>query len=121
MFTYELQQRLTKAQSDIIAVSSHPGVSKTNLFYNLPKHVQLLTSPLIPFLTHPPKKAALSMLYACLGDDINSGDYIGPIGFRDMIGSPGKVNPEPHALNKVVAKRLWEVSEKLTGKKFDIN
>ena len=120
MFAYELQRRLDKTNSSVIAVSSHPGVSKTNLFYNLPKYVQVLTSPLIPLLTHPPKKAALSMLYAVLGEDIKGGDYLGPTGFRDMIGNPGKVYPEPHAKDKAIAKRLWEVSEKLTGKKFDV-
>jgi NAD(P)-dependent dehydrogenase (short-subunit alcohol dehydrogenase family) len=120
MFAFELQRRLSKADSKVIAASSHPGVSKTNLFYNLPKLVQILTSPLVPFLTHPPKKAVKSMLYALLGDDINGGDYIGPTGFRDMIGNPGKVQPEPHSLDEIVARKLWELSEKLTGQKFDI-
>lgn len=121
VFAYELKRRLNKSGSKIIAVSSHPGVSKTNLFYNLPKLVQILTSPLVPFLTHSPKKAVLPMLYAALGGDIKSGDYIGPTGFRDMIGKPGKVQPEPNALDKVIAKRLWEVLEKLTGEKFNIS
>jgi NAD(P)-dependent dehydrogenase (short-subunit alcohol dehydrogenase family) len=120
MFAYELQRRLEKASSKVLAVSAHPGVSKTNLFYNLPMLLQIITSPLVPFLTHPPKEAALSMLYAVLGNDIKSGDYIGPTGFRDMIGQPGKIKPEPQALDKAVAKRLWEVSEKLTGEKFEI-
>jgi len=121
IFAYELQRRLDQAGSHVIAISSHPGVSKTNLFYNLPKFVQILTTPLLPFLTHSPKKAALPMLYAVLDDDVTGGDYFGPTGFKGMIGKPGKVNPEPHALDKAIAKRLWAVSEKLTGEKFDIN
>tara|TARA_B100000809_G_scaffold39367_1_gene34460 strand:- start:7785 stop:8699 length:915 start_codon:yes stop_codon:yes gene_type:complete len=120
IFAYELQRRLTEAGSNVIALSSHPGVSKTNLFYNLPKLIQLLTSPLVPFFTHSQKKAALPMLYAVLGKDVKGADYMGPTGFRDMIGNPGKVNPEPHAKDKPIAKRLWEVSEKLTGQKFDL-
>jgi NAD(P)-dependent dehydrogenase (short-subunit alcohol dehydrogenase family) len=120
MFAYELQRRLSKADSKVIAVSAHPGVSKTNLFYNLPRIVQVLTTPLIPFFTHSPKKAALPMLYAVLGEDIKGGDYIGPTGFRDMIGKPGKAKSLPHAHDLVVAKRLWEVSEKLTGEIFTI-
>lgn len=120
MFAYELQRRLTKSGSSVIAVSAHPGVSKTNLFYNLPKVLQIITAPLVPFLTHPPKKAVLPMLYAVLGKDVKGGDYFGPTGFKGMIGTPGKVTPEPHALDEDVAKRLWEVSEKLTGEKFEI-
>lgn len=120
MFTYELQRRLDKSGSKIITVSSHPGISKTNLFYNLPKLIQILTAPLVPFLTHPPKKAVLPMLYAVLGDDVKGGDYFGPTGYKGMIGKPGKVEPKPHAYDKAVAKRLWEVSEELTGEKFEI-
>lgn len=120
MFAYELQRRLDIAGSKVIAVSAHPGVSKTNLFYNLPKLIQILTAPLVPFLTHPPKKAALPMLYAVLGKDVKGGNYYGPTGYKGMIGTPGKVEPKPHAYDTTVAKRLWEVSEKLTGEKFDI-
>jgi len=120
IFSYELQRRLESAGSNIIAVSTHPGVSKTNLFYNLPKILQLIATPFIPLLTHSPKKAALPMLYAALGNDVKGGDYYGPIGFKGMIGEPGKVKPKPHALDKAISKRLWEVSEKLTGQKFDI-
>ena len=120
MFAYELQRRLDKAESSVIAISSHPGVSKTNLFYNLPKVLQIIATPFIPFLTHPPKKAALPILYAALGFDVKGGDYFGPTGFRGMVGEPGKVNPEPHALDLDIAKKLWEVSEKLTNQEFKI-
>jgi len=120
MFAYELQRKLDHAGSKVIAISAHPGVSKTNLFYNLPKLLQIITAPLVPFLTHPPKKAALPMLNAVLGNDVKGGDYYGPTGFKGMIGIPGKVTPKPQALDKAVAKRLWEVSEKLTGEKFEV-
>jgi len=121
MFAYELQRRLEKANSSVIAVCAHPGVSKTNLFYNLPKFLQLISLPFVPFLTHPPKRAALPMLYAALRKDVNGGDYFGPLGYRDMFGEPGKITSEPQSYDKEVSKRLWEVSEKLTGKSFDIN
>lgn len=118
MFAFELHRRLSNSDSNVIAVSSHPGVSNTNLFSHIPKLFQILMIPLLPFFAHPPKKAALPMLYAALGKDINSGDYLGPIGYKNMKGKPGKTKPEPHALDKDVAKKLWEVSEKLTGEKF---
>ena len=120
MFAYELQRRLNKAGSKVIAISTHPGVSKTNLFSNLPKLIQVLMTPFLPFFTHPPEKAALPMLYAALGDDVNGADYFGPTGFNGMKGKPGKLNSKAHSYDKDVAKRLCEVSEKLTGEKFEI-
>jgi NAD(P)-dependent dehydrogenase (short-subunit alcohol dehydrogenase family) len=120
MFAYELHDRIEKAGSNVIAVSTHPGVSKTNLFQNLPKFVSIIMTPFLPLFTHPPQKAALPMLYAALGDDVNSGEYFGPTSFRGMKGKPGKVKSKPHSHDKDVAKKLWETSEKLIGEKFTI-
>ena len=120
MFAYELQRKIDKAGSNVIAVSAHPGVSKTNLFNNLPLFIQIIGTPFIPFLTHPPKQAALPMLYAALGEDIKGGDYLGPVGYKGMKGSPGKVKAKPHAYDTTIAEKLWKVSEKLTKEKFTL-
>ncbi len=120
MFAYELQRRLEKAGSNTIAISTHPGVSETNLFNNIPKFIQVLWRPFLPFFTHPPKKAALSMIYGVLGDNVKGGEYIGPTGFYGMKGEPGKVKSKPHSYDKDVAKKLWEVSEELTGQRFSL-
>ena len=120
MFAFELQRRLSKAGSQVIAVSAHPGVSKTNLFFNLPKLLQLIAFPLLPFFTHPPKKAAAPMLSAVLDKNVKGGDYFGPLGYKGLTGKPGKVEAQAHAYDQAVSKRLWEVSEKLTGQPFEI-
>ena len=118
LFAYELKRRLEKAGSNVIAVSSHPGVSKTNLFTNIPKSAKLLMAPLLPIFTHPPKYAALPTLYAALGPDVKSGDYFGPNGFKGLKGKPGKVKSKLHSYDEAVAAKLWEISETLTGGKF---
>tara|TARA_R110000737_G_scaffold352064_1_gene396507 strand:+ start:62100 stop:63008 length:909 start_codon:yes stop_codon:yes gene_type:complete len=118
LFAYELKRRLEKAGSSVIAVSSHPGVSKTNLFTNFPVIAQILMLPLLPIFTHLTKYAALPTLYAALGPDVKSGDYYGPTGFKGMKGKPGKVVSKPHSYDEKVASELWNISEKLTGEKF---
>ncbi len=118
LFAYELKRRLEKAGSNVIAVSSHPGVSKTNLFTNIPTLAQILMAPLLPIFTHLPKYAALPTLYAALGPDVKSGDYFGPTGFNGMKGKPGKVKSKPHSYDEKMASELWDISEKLTGEKF---
>ena len=118
LFAYELKRRLEKAGSNVIAVSSHPGVSKTNLFTNIPTLAQILMAPFLPIFTHLPKYAALPTLYAALGPDVKSGDYFGPTGFNGMKGKPGKVKSKPHSYDEKTASELWDISEKLIGEKF---
>lgn len=118
MFAYELHRRLQNANSNVIALSVHPGVSKTNLFNNMPKFLQFVLSPFWRMLTHSPEEAAKPMLYAALMEDVNGGEYYGPSGFMGMKGDPKKVKSKPQSYDKEVAKKLWEVSEELTKQKF---
>jgi len=106
---------LAAHQSGTIAVSAHPGVSDTELGRYIPKLFYTVFMPVFSFFTHPPKDGALPTLMAALDEDVKGGDYFGPTGFNGMKGKPGKVKALPHAYDKEVAKKLWEVSEKLTG------
>jgi len=118
LFAYELQRRLEKAGSSVIAVSAHPGVSNTNLGQNFPKIARILAAPILPFFTHSPAKAALPILMAAIDLNVKGGEYFGPTGYKGMKGKPGKVESRPHSHDKDVAIKLWEVSETLTGMKF---
>ncbi len=120
MFTFELARRIDENKRSVIAVSSHPGVSNTNLSQFIPNWIMTLSSPLLPFFTHQPDKAAQPSLMAALDSHVSNGDYYGPTGFNEMKGDPGKAKVAPQAHDKEVAKRLWEVSEKLTGSKFNL-
>jgi len=114
MFAYELDRRLKKSGSHIISVAAHPGVSNTDLGRHVAKWLYALLTPIFSLMTHSPDKAALPSLYAALGEDINGGDYTGPTGFNEMKGKPGKVKSTPLSHQQDIAKKLWEVSEKLT-------
>ena len=43
------------------------------------------------------------------------GRFYGPDGFGEMRGFPTEVQPIASATNEETARRLWEVSEELTG------
>ena len=120
MFAYELQRRLEKAGSNVIAVSAHPGVSNTNLGQYIPKLLYNLFLPVTLLFLHSPEKAALPSLMAAMDENVKGGEYFGPTGFNGMKGEPGKVKSLPHSYDKEVAKKLWEISEKLTHSKFNI-
>ena len=120
MFAYELQRRLDKTKSTTIAVAAHPGGSTTNLWQHIPAFIFTLFKPLmLPFM-HSPKKGALPILYAAIGTDVKGGEYFGPTGFNEFVGKPGKVKSKPQSYDQNVAKKLWEVSEKMLGIKFEI-
>ncbi len=115
MFAFELDRQLKAHGYKTLSVAAHPGVSSTNLSRYIPGWLMTLASPLFKSMSQLPVDGAQPQLYAALGEDINGGDFTGPDGSREMKGKPVKVSAMPHALDKSVAKKLWDVSVELTG------
>ncbi len=63
---------------------------------------------------------ALPTEYAATMPEVHGGEYIGPDGFKEFKGYPTVVQPRPQALDEATAKRLWEVSEQLTGVTYPV-
>ena len=61
---------------------------------------------------------ALPSLYAATSSDMRGGDYVGPSGFGELWGAPQKVTSNAHSHDVEVARRLWEMSESLTGVRY---
>lgn len=120
MFAYELDRKLREAGSEVLSLASHPGVSATNLFNNMPSLATKIIMPLSKPLLNTPKNAALPSLMAALDASVKSGDYFGPSGFLEMSGKPTKAASKPQSHNLETAKKLWNVSEELLGFKFEI-
>jgi len=114
LFTVELQRRLEAAGSSIVATASHPGWTGTDL----QRHSGFI-SFLNTFFAQTPPMGALPTLRAAVDPLAESGDYFGPRGFYEMRGYPKKVGTTPAAQNELDARRLWEISEKLTGVSFE--
>jgi NAD(P)-dependent dehydrogenase (short-subunit alcohol dehydrogenase family) len=118
LFAKELDRRARVAQSRLISLAVHPGISKTNILVNGPgtKNLQAIVLRILaPIMIQPDDAGALPTLYATTSPDAKSGEYIGPDGFQEFKGSPVVVQPRPQALDEAVGKRLWTVSEELTG------
>jgi NAD(P)-dependent dehydrogenase (short-subunit alcohol dehydrogenase family) len=115
MYGYELQRRLDSAgHQSTISTIAHPGVSDTNLGQHLPKWAIKMFGFIAPLFSHSAIAGAQPSLLAAVGTAAG-GDYFGPTSFREMKGKAGKVNSTSLSKDKEVAKKLWEVSEKLTG------
>ena len=63
---------------------------------------------------------ALPTLYAATEPGLPGGTYAGPDGIAEQRGHPQPVSPNRAARDKAVAKRLWEVSEEMTGVHFEL-
>ena len=120
MYANELQRRLEKAgYQNTISVAAHPGVAMTELARHMPKLLVMLIGGTIgPFVTHSVKNGAQPTLLAALGNDVKGGEYFGPTGYNEMKGKPGKARSTQRSRNEDLTRRLWEVSEELTGIKY---
>ena len=115
LFAYELQRRLNAANKSVMSLASHPGWTRTNL----QRHVFFFRL-LNPFFSMKPWKGALPMLYAATSPEAEEGSYYGPGGHFEIKGYPKKVESNDRSHDLEVAKKLWEISEDLTGVKYPI-
>lgn len=124
LFTYELQRKLEVCGSEVISMAAHPGWSATNLQSTGLKMgggrlMRLFFIIGNPLLAQSASMGALPMLYAATAPDIVGGDYIGPSGFREWRGYPKKTCSSEQSYDEEMAKNLWEVSEELTGVRYE--
>jgi NAD(P)-dependent dehydrogenase (short-subunit alcohol dehydrogenase family) len=118
LFALELDRHARAAGSRLRSIPVHPGVSRTSIVDNGPgmKGLKMLVlKVLAPVITQDDAAGALPTLYAATAPEAQGGVYIGPDGFQALKGSPTVEQPRPQALDEAVARRLWTVSEELTG------
>lgn len=121
LFANELHRRTQQAGLPLLSVAVHPGVSRTNIFENGPGMTGLkakVIALLSPVITQDDAMGALPTEYAATAPGVKGGEYIGPDGLGELKGHPKLVAPRPHALDQVVAERLWQESERLTGVRY---
>ncbi len=115
LFVLELQRRLTDAGSTVRALAAHPGYAATNLQGRTASAISNFFMAIANRLVaQSDTMGALPTLYAATAD-IPGGTYVGPDGFRHVRGHPAVDTPASQALDAETARRLWELSEQLTG------
>ena len=118
LFTAELQRRLSETGSELRAVAAHPGWAATNLQHHTGSRLQnTLMAIGNRLIAQSDTMGALPTLYAAT-EDIPGGAYAGPDGFREGRGHPTLVGRSAAAGDTEVARRLWALSEELTGVSF---
>jgi NAD(P)-dependent dehydrogenase (short-subunit alcohol dehydrogenase family) len=120
LFTAELQRRLTAAGSPILATAAHPGYAATNLqFHSGRRALDLLSIVGNRLIAQDEEAGALPTLYAAVAD-VPGDSFAGPDGFMEMRGKPKLVGRSKAAGDADAARRLWDLSEELTGVRFGL-
>jgi NAD(P)-dependent dehydrogenase (short-subunit alcohol dehydrogenase family) len=121
LFALELDRRLRAAGSTIKSVAAHPGYSATNLQSagppTLDRIVMAVTNRV---MAQSAEMGALPALYAATEPGVEGGSYVGPDGIGEQRGHPTLVRPTSAARDEAAARRLWELSEELTGVRFEL-
>ncbi|MFD1944965.1 oxidoreductase [Paradevosia shaoguanensis] len=115
-FALELDRLLRAEKLPIKSVLAHPGYASTNLQSTGPTgFMSWLLKFGNAFMAQPPEMGALPQLYAATAPGVEGGQFYGPDGRNEMKGYPTLVQPVDRAKDPAIARRLWTVSEEMTG------
>jgi len=119
-FGLELDRRLRAAGSPVMSVLAHPGYTATNLqTAGKTGPMNLVMQVGNRLIGQSADMGALPTLYAATSADVEGGQYFGPDQFFEYRGHPTQVEAKPEAVDPEVGRRLWSVSEELTGVTYD--
>ncbi|MCT9932898.1 oxidoreductase [Planotetraspora sp. A-T 1434] len=121
LFMYELDRHASG--TSLVSVAAHPGYAATNLASAGPamtgNKLEGLANRLgNVLLAQRAEMGALPLLYAATVPEIRRASYVGPDGFLEQRGYPTIVDTAAAARDEDVARRLWDVSERLTGVRY---
>ncbi|MCU1463900.1 MAG: short-chain dehydrogenase/reductase [Acidimicrobiales bacterium] len=125
LFTYELDRKARAAGVPLVAAAAHPGYASTHLQEASVEMAggalrSLRTagwSALNGLIGQSDAMGALPQLRAATAPDVEGGQYFGPrlVGWR---GLPTRVGSSRRSRREDDGRRLWEISEELTGVRF---
>ena len=115
-FTYELSRKLGQDKGSPMVLASHPGWTATDL----QKHSGMANFMNI-FLGQKVKVGALGVLRAATDPTAQSDNYFGSPSMGGMKGHTALVKSNDLSYNEDNAKKLWKLSEELTGVSYSID
>lgn len=123
MTVYELQNRLEKAgKTNVKSYACHPGASATSLIRTsgglLTRFIWQIMK-LTP-LVQSAEKGSYPQVMCATEPNLDQSAFYGPTGKNYWNGPVGECKLEPHAKYKPVMEKLWELSERETGHKWDL-
>jgi len=122
MFCFELQRRATEAGAPLLSLAAHPGYASTNLQFAATDRFYEKAFGWIGnrLLAQSADMGALPTLYAATAPDLPGGTFVGPGGRKEQRGYPQVTTAARKAYDEDDWRRLWEVSEQLTGVQYEL-
>lgn len=121
--TLELNRRLRAHAGHVIALAAHPGLANTNIKQaserlKPPGPIRKWYARHMTKLIPSAEKQARSIILAATADHVKGGEYFGPGGLLEIAGEPRRARVNKVAQDAELGKRLWNVSESMTGASF---
>jgi NAD(P)-dependent dehydrogenase (short-subunit alcohol dehydrogenase family) len=121
LFTYELARRLSAKGTPTIALAAHPGAADTELLRNMPGGIRQVSQFFwSTFIAQGADMGAEPTLRAATDPSAQNAQYYGPGGFAEQKGHPKVVASSAQSHDEDIQRRLWTVSEELTGVTFPV-
>jgi NAD(P)-dependent dehydrogenase (short-subunit alcohol dehydrogenase family) len=119
-FALELDRRLRSANSSIASVLAHPGYSATGLQSSASGTMKALMAVGNRVIAQSAERGAIPTLYAATAPGVEGGEYFGPNGLGEVRGRhPKRVRVQSEGRDAENGRRLWSMSEELTGVTYD--
>jgi NAD(P)-dependent dehydrogenase (short-subunit alcohol dehydrogenase family) len=120
LFARHLAAVATDRGWTLASIAAHPGFTRTNLQTagaslgrDKPRRAPGTGLPLLP--SQAVEQGTEPMLYAATSPHARNGDYYGPNGFMELVGSTRQARLNRRMRDATTAARLWAMAEELTG------
>ncbi len=122
IFARELDRRSRELGWGVTSIAAHPGMSKPDPQFSGTDGTERfleLSQRFLPFMWQDIDEGVKPALHAATSPQAAGGAFYGPHGFLEAAGGGVREARIPaRATNEADARRLWEISEDLTGVRF---
>jgi NAD(P)-dependent dehydrogenase (short-subunit alcohol dehydrogenase family) len=127
IFARELNRRSREAGWGVLSNAAHPGMSRSPAQFSgegrtkpsMNERIMKLSQRLMPFMWQKIDEGILPALYAATSPEAAGGAFFGPHGLFEAAGGGVQEAKLPAEINNEAdARRLWEISEQLTGVRY---
>jgi len=123
LFAFELQRKFEAAGANAQSFTAQPGLAFTDLQKNTVANSgnpfeRALYSVMMPLMSQSAEMGALPQILPAVESGVQGGTYYTPERFN-MVGYPVERKADSKGYDLERARKLWEVSEQLTGVTYD--